>query len=65
MARVVDHVSVAELEGRYEASEGVTSSRHFQAIFLLAKGHSSGGLPVRSLRARNQSWIAAWPFVRL
>ena len=29
MARVVDHLSVAELEARYEASEDVTSSRHF------------------------------------
>ena len=40
MAQVVDHLSVAELAARYEASEDVTSSRHFQAIFLLAKGHS-------------------------
>ena len=41
MARVIDHLSVAELEARYEASEDVTSSRHFQTIFLLAKGHST------------------------
>ena len=41
MARVVDHLSVAELEARYAASEDVTSSRHFQTIFLLAKGHST------------------------
>jgi len=41
MARVVDHLSVAELEARYEATEDVTSSRHFQTIFLLAKGHST------------------------
>jgi transposase len=41
MAGLVDHLSVAELEARYEASEDVTSSRHFQAIFLLAKGHST------------------------
>ncbi len=32
---------VAELEERYEASDDVTSSRHFQAIYLLAKGHST------------------------
>ena len=46
MVRVVEHLSVAELEARYEASEDVTSSRHFQTICLLAKGHStreSGG----------------------
>ncbi len=41
MARVVEHLSVAELEARYQASEDVTSSRHFQTIFLLAKGHST------------------------
>ena len=41
MARVVDHLTVAELEARYEASEDVTSSRHFQTIYLLAKGHST------------------------
>ena len=41
MARVVEHMSVAELEARYETSEEVTSSRHFQTIFLLAKGHST------------------------
>ena len=41
MGRVVEHMSVAELEARYEASEDVTSSRHFQTIFLLAKGHST------------------------
>jgi len=41
MVRVVDHLSVAELEARYESSEDVTSSRHFQAIYLLAKGHST------------------------
>lgn len=40
MVRVVDHLSVEELEARYEASEDVRSSRHFQAIYLLAKGHT-------------------------
>ena len=38
---MVEHLSVAELEARYEAGEDVTSSRHFQAIYLLAKGHST------------------------
>lgn len=41
MAIVAGHLSVAELEERYEACEDVTSSRHFQAIYLLAKGHST------------------------
>ena len=41
MAVVAQHLSVAELEVRYEACDDVTSSRHFQAIYLLAKGHST------------------------
>jgi hypothetical protein len=41
MAVVVEHLSVAELEHRYKACEDVTSSRHFQTIYLLAKGHST------------------------
>ena len=41
MVRVVEHLSVAELEARYEASADVTSSRHFQTIFLLAKSDST------------------------
>jgi len=42
MAHVADHLSVAALEERYEACEDVTSSRHFQTIWLLAKGRSVG-----------------------
>ena len=41
MAVVAQHLSVAELEVRYEACDDVTSSRHFQAIYVLAKGHST------------------------
>jgi hypothetical protein len=37
MAHIADHLSVAALEERYEACEDVTSSRHFQTIWLLAK----------------------------
>ena len=41
MALVAERLSVADLEARYEACEDVTSSRRFQTIFLLAKGHLS------------------------
>jgi len=41
MAHVAGHLSVAELEAHYEAYEDATSSRHFQTIWLLAKGHST------------------------
>jgi transposase len=40
MARVVDHLSVAELEARFRSAETLTAARHFQAIWLLAKGHT-------------------------
>lgn len=40
MATVVDHLSVDELEERYRACVDVTQARHFQTIWLLAKGHT-------------------------
>ena len=40
MATVVDHVSVDELAAGYRACVDVTQARHFQAIWLLAKGHT-------------------------
>ena len=55
MAWVVDHLSVAELESRYEACEDVTSSRHFQTIFLLAKGYSTR--EVAEITSFGQRWI--------
>ena len=41
MAVFAEHLSVAELEERYRACKDVTSSRHFQTILLLAKGHTT------------------------
>jgi transposase len=55
MAYVAGHLSVAALEERYEACEDVTSSRHFQTIWLLAKGHSTG--EVARLTSFGQRWI--------
>lgn len=55
MARVAEHLSVAELEARYEACQDVTSSRHFQTIFLLAKGHSTR--EVAEITSFGQRWI--------
>ena len=54
MVRVVEHLSVAELEARYEASGDVTSSRHFQTIWLLAKGHVG---EVAEMTSFGQRWI--------
>jgi transposase len=40
MAHVANHLSIAELEERYRSSEGVTTARHYQTIWLLAQGHT-------------------------
>jgi len=55
MAWVAEHLSVAELDARYEACADVTSSRHFQTIFLLAKGHSTR--EVAEITSFGQRWI--------
>ena len=55
MAYVADHLSVAALEERHEACEDVMSSRHFQTIWLLAKGRSTGEVAAmtgRGIRAK-------------
>src|SRR3954465_12441924 len=39
MEEVVTHLSVAELEARFRAASDALSTRHLQAIWLLAKGH--------------------------
>jgi transposase len=55
MAAVVGHLSVMALEERYEACTDVTSSRHFQTIWLLAKGHSTSD--VAAMTSFGQRWI--------
>ena len=40
MARIVEHLSVEELEARYRAARDVTEARHVQAIWLLAQGRT-------------------------
>src|SRR3984893_3725000 len=40
MATVGEHLSVEELEARYVGCQDVTASRHFQVIWLLARGHT-------------------------
>src|SRR3982751_1261636 len=39
MAQVADHLSVLALEQQYRSCTDVTAARHFQTIWLLAKGH--------------------------
>ena len=40
MARIVNHLPVAELEARYRAAREVAEARHYQAIWLLAQGRT-------------------------
>jgi transposase len=55
MARIVGHLSVAELEARYRAAQDVTAARHFQAIWLLAQGRSV--LEVAAVLAFVPRWV--------
>ena len=40
MARVADHLSVAELQAGYRGSKDATLARHYQVIWLLAQGRT-------------------------
>jgi transposase len=55
MARIVGHLSVAELEARYRAARDVTEARHFQAIWLLAQGRTV--LEVAEVLAFVPRWV--------
>lgn len=44
MAHGADHLTIEELERGYAACATVTAARHFQAILLLAKGHTVGAV---------------------
>src|SRR5919199_3133961 len=55
MARIVEHLSVAELEARYRAARDATEARHFQAIWLLAQGRTV--LEVSEVLAFVPRWV--------
>ena len=40
MARVADHLSVAELQAGYRGSKEATLARHYQVVWLLAQGRT-------------------------
>ena len=54
MACVAGHLSVEALETRYQACADVTSSRHFQTIWLLAKGHQTGEVAAMTSCCQNR-----------
>ena len=55
MATVGDHLSVEELEERFVGCEDATASRHFQVIWLLARGHTVS--QVSATTAFGERWI--------
>ena len=55
MATVWDHLSVEELEERFVECEDATASRHFQVIWLLARGHTIS--QVSGTTAYGERWI--------
>ena len=57
MARIVEHLTVAELEARYRAARDAIEARHFQAIWLLAQGRTF--LDVAEVLAFSPRWVEA------
>ena len=55
MTRIAAHVSVEALRDRYVSSADVVEARHFQTIWLLAKGHGVGD--VAEMTSFGQRWI--------
>ena len=55
MARIVGHLSVAELEARHRAAQDVAEARHFQAIWLLSQGRTV--LEVSEVLAFVPRWV--------
>ncbi len=55
MARIVDHLPIAELEARYRAAQDATEARHLQAIWLLAQGRTV--LEVAEVLAFVPRWV--------
>src|ERR687894_2117062 len=55
MARIVNHLPVAELEARYRAAREVAEARHYQAIWLRAQGRTF--VDVAQVLAFVQRWV--------
>ena len=62
MAHVADHLSVLALEQQYRSCTDVTTARHVQTIWLLAKRHEIAEVAATVSFARR--WVEI-PWVRL
>jgi hypothetical protein len=56
MARVAEHLSIAELEQRFRGAQDPILARHAQVIWLLAKGHTTA--QVSAVTSFGPRWIA-------
>src|SRR3954471_17842842 len=54
MARVAGHLSVDELEARLRSARDPTATRHFQVIWVLARGHTIADV------AAGTSFVPRW-----
>jgi hypothetical protein len=59
MLTVCERVSAEELEARYVRCQDATASRHFQVIWLLARGHTVS--QVSATTAFGERWIDCSP----
>ncbi len=57
MARIAEHLSVAELAARFRAAQTVAEARHTQAIWLLAQGRTV--VEVAGVLALTPRWVEA------
>src|SRR3954451_9498684 len=55
MARVAGHLSVDELEARLRSARDPTATRHFQVIWVLARGHTIAD--VAAVTSFGRRWI--------
>jgi transposase len=55
MTAIAAHLSVEALRERYVSSSSAREARHFQTVWLLAKGHSIG--EVAEMTSFGQRWI--------
>src|SRR6059058_5988018 len=55
MARVADHLSVEDLEAGFRSARDPTAVRHFQVIWLLARGHTIAD--VAAVTSFGRRWI--------
>ena len=61
MAKVAEHLSLAELQAGYRTSEEARLARHYQVIWLLAQGRSCAEVAPLTSLARRLGSSSCWP----